>query len=264
MANAVLAKTLEKEAGGPGWGAPTRPGGPGYGGDGPIARTDTMTLGGVLSATTLLFVILCAFGYWGWTLVEAPPETGQSDFPGWIIFAVLIGFGIGLLAMLKPPLARFLGPVYAAVQGVFLGAISHWYENQWDGIVVQAVGLTAIVFLSMLFVYSVRILRVTEKMRRVVIGATMAIAVFYLVSLLLSFLNVTMPLIWDAGPFGIAFSLFVCGLAAFNLVLDFDLAERGVAAGLPKYMEWFCALGLMISIVWLYLEILRLLSKLRR
>ncbi len=263
MANAVLAKTLEKEAGGPGWGAPTAPGGAGAGA-GPIARTDTMRLGGVLSATTLLFIILLAFGYWGWNLVDTPPIEGQNDFPGWILLPILAGFGIGLVAMMKPPLARFLGPVYAAVQGVFLGAISHWYENQWDGIVVQAVALTAIVFCSMLFVYSVRILRVTEKMRRVVVGATIAIGVFYLISFLLSFLGVTAPLIWDAGPFGIAFSLFVCGLAAFNLVLDFDLAERGVAAGLPKYMEWFCALGLMISIVWLYLEILRLLSKLRR
>jgi uncharacterized YccA/Bax inhibitor family protein len=177
--------------------------------------------------------------------------------------AIIVGAVLAIAGAFRPQIARFVAPVYAAVQGLTLGAISRVYENEWNGIVVQAIGLTAIVFAAMLFVYATRIVRVTDRLRRVVIGATLGIAVFYGVSILLSLFNVGMPLIWDAGPFGILFSLFVAGLAAFNLMLDFDLAERGVRAGLPKHMEWFVALGLMVSIVWLYLEILRLLSKLR-
>lgn len=267
MANALLEKTIEREAGPEdrraGWAAPeprTRP--DATGGD-RRPPDDRMTMGGVASATGVLFVILLAGGWFGWTSVDAAPP-GEVDFPGWLLPAVLVAFGLAMVAFLRPPVARFTGPLYAVVQGLVLGAISHVYENQWDGIVVQAIGLTTIVFASMLFLYGTRIVRVTDRMRRVIIGATLGIAVFYLVSILLSFFDVGVPLIWDAGPFGIAFSFFVAGLAAFNLMLDFDLVERGVAAGLPRYMEWFCGLALMVSIVWLYLEILRLLSKLRR
>ncbi|MGQ0824646.1 MAG: Bax inhibitor-1/YccA family protein [Actinomycetota bacterium] len=257
MANALLERTIEREAEQhAGWAA-AAPAGPRE-----SVRDAPMTMGGVASATGVLFVILLGTGVWGWSLVDSAPP-GEAEIPGWLLPAVLGAFVLAIVAMFKPPLARFLGPVYAAIEGLALGAISHVYENEWDGIVVQAVGLTTIVFATMLFLYGTRIVRVTERMRRVIIGATIAIMVFYGISLLLSLLDVEMPLIWDAGPFGILFSLFVCGLAAFNLMLDFDLAERGVQAGLPKYMEWFVALGLMVSIVWLYLEILRLLAKLR-
>jgi uncharacterized YccA/Bax inhibitor family protein len=267
LANALLQKTIEREAGPDtdraGWAAPTPRTAPETTGREPRTALERMTMGGVVSATSVLFVILLAGGAYGWTLVDAAPE-GQVDVPGWLFPAVLVAVGMAIVAMLRPPLARLLGPLYAAIEGVVLGAISHVYENQWQGIVIQAIGLTALVFAAMLFVYSTRIVRVTDRMRRVVIGATLGIALFYFASILLSLFNVNLPLIWDAGPFGILFSLFVAGLAAFNLMLDFDLAERGVAAGLPKHMEWFVGLALMVSIVWLYLEILRLLSKLRR
>jgi uncharacterized YccA/Bax inhibitor family protein len=229
---------------------------------GPVVRTDRMTMGGVVSATGVLLVILLAFGAWGWSMVDPGPE-GQVEFPGWLFAALIGGVVLALVGAFRPQVARYVAPVYAAVEGLVLGAISRVFENEWNGIVVQAVALTVIVFAAMLFVYATRIVRVTDRLRRVIIGATIGIAVFYGVSLLLSLFDVSVPLIWDAGPFGILFSLFVTGLAAFNLVLDFDLAERGVRAGLPKHMEWFVALGLTVSIVWLYLEILRLLSKLR-
>jgi uncharacterized YccA/Bax inhibitor family protein len=269
VANALLERTLTREAeqngDRAGWAAPatqTAPV-PGAGGPTPGVRTDRMTMGGVASATGVLFVLLLAAGAYGWSTVNTAPE-GQVNFPGWLLPVIIGAALLAIAAAFRPPIARFAGPVYALLEGLVLGAISHVYENEWKGIVVQAVGLTAIVFAVMLFLYSTRIVRVTDRMRRVVIGATIAIAVFYGVSILLSVFGATVPLIWDAGPFGIVFSLFVAGLAAFNLMLDFDLAERAVAAGMPKYMEWFCALALMVSIVWLYLEILRLLSKLRR
>jgi len=274
VANALLEKTLEREvdrdrAGNrAGWAAPavteTEPeAATDAAGRGPVVRTDRMTMGGIASATSVLFVILLGFGAWGWTLVDPAPQ-GQVNFPGWLLPAVIGAVLLAIAGAFRPAIARFVAPIYAAVQGLVLGAISHVYENEWSGIVVQAVGLTAIVFAAMLFVYATRIVRVTDRMRRVIVGATLGIAVFYGISILLSLFSVEMPLIWDAGPFGILFSLFVAGLAAFNLMLDFDMAERGVRAALPKHMEWFVALGLMVSIVWLYLEILRLLSKLRR
>jgi len=270
VANALLEKTLQREAeengDRPGWAAP-QPGtapAPVDRGRGPGVRTDRMTMGGVASATGVLFVLLLAGGAFGWAQVESTPAGTDVNLPGWIFIALIAAAGLAIFSAFRPSIARVAGPIYALLQGVVLGAISHVYENQWNGIVVQAVLLTAIVFASMLFLYGTRIVRVTDRMRRVVIGATIGICVFYAVSLLLSLFGATVPLIWDAGPFGILFSLAVAGLAAFNLMLDFDLAERGVAAGLPKHMEWFVGLSLMVSIVWLYLEILRLLAKLRR
>jgi uncharacterized YccA/Bax inhibitor family protein len=270
VANALLEKTLQREADDngdrAGWAAPLPDAAPATidHDAGRHVRTDRMTMGGVASATGVLFVLLLAGGAFGWAQVESTPAGTDVNLPGWIFIALLGAFGLAIFASFRPALARVAGPIYAVLQGVVLGAISHVYENQWNGIVVQAVLLTAIVFGSMLFLYGTRIVRVTDRMRRVVIGATIGLCAFYLVSLLLSLFGATMPLIWDTGPFGILFSVAVAGLAAFNLMLDFDLAERGVAAGLPKHMEWFVGLGLMVSIVWLYLEILRLLAKLRR
>jgi uncharacterized YccA/Bax inhibitor family protein len=258
MANIVLDRTInhppESQAG---WAA----GGPPGVVD--VGAVDRMSVGGVVSATGVLFVLLLATGAYGWSLVDPAPE-GFAEFPTWTLFAILVGFGAVIGAMLKPHLAKFLAPVYALAEGIFLGAISHAYENEWNGIVTQAVLITAVVFATMLFLYATRIIKVTERMRRVIISATIAVGVFYLFSFLLSIFGVGMPLIWDAGPLGIAFSFAMVGLAAFNLVVDFDLVDRGVQGGLPKQMEWVCALGLMVTIVWLYLEMLRLLSKLRQ
>jgi uncharacterized YccA/Bax inhibitor family protein len=269
VGNALLQRTLDREAEGrSGWAAPapaapgTRPQSEPVGG-GPTTFAEPMTMGGVVSATGVLFVLLLGAGVVGWSLVDPGPE-GQVQFPGWLFIPLIAAAGLAILAMFRPAIARFAAPVYALLEGLVLGAISRVFENEWNGIVVQAVGLTAIVFASMLFLYGTRIVRVTDRLRRVIVGATLGIFVFYMVSLLLSLFSVGMPLIWDSGPLGILFSLVVAGVAAFNLMLDFDMIERGTAAGLPKHMEWFCALCLMVSIVWLYLELLRLLSKLRQ
>ena len=262
----VLRRVAEEDRAG--WAAPSA-GGQGTGtwappiDDGPISpyRRAVMTTSGVVTATGVLLVILVATGLIGWSSVDADP-TGVS-IPGWVFLPLLAGLGLAIASAFKPAWARVTGPLYAACQGLVLGAISKAYSLEYDGIVVQAVGLTVVVVAAMLFAYATRLIRVTERVRSTVMVATLGIAVFYGLSLLLRLFSVDMPFIWDAGPFGILFSLVVIGIAAFNLLLDFDLVERGTQAGLPKYMEWYAAFGLMVTVVWLYLEILRLLAKLR-
>jgi uncharacterized YccA/Bax inhibitor family protein len=237
------------------WGAPVD--------DGPISpyHRATMTTGGVASATGVMLALLLVAGVFGWNAVETTPT--QVDFPGWIIIALLGGFGLAIASTFKPTWARVTGPLYSVCQGLALGAISAVYEFEYDGLVVQAVGLTVLVAAAMLFAYATKLIKVTERLRSTVVVATMGIAAFYLVSLLLRLASVDMPFIWDSGPLGIGFSVLVVGIAAFNMLLDFDLADRGAKQGLPKYMEWYCAFGLMVTLVWLYLEMLRLLAKLR-
>ena len=228
----------------------------------PAPRTRTMTMGGVASATGVLLVLLVATGVVGWNSVSTPsPDTIR--FPGWLLLPLFAAVGVAFLTVFKPHLARFTGPLYALLEGLVLGAISRAYEEQWNGIVLQAVAITVLVLGVMAFLYATRIIKVTDRMRRIVIGATLALAAFYLISFVVSLIGLSVPLIWDAGPFGILFSVAVCGLAAFNLALDFDLAERGVQEGLPKEYEWFCGFALTVSLVWLYLEVLRLLGKIR-
>jgi uncharacterized YccA/Bax inhibitor family protein len=153
--------------------------------------------------------------------------------------------------------------LYALLEGLFIGAISAMFNLAYDGIVLQAVGLTFGVGISMYFLYTLRIIRATEKFRAVVMTATMGIAVFYLIVWVMSLFGYNnMTFIHEGSTFGIVFSLVVVVIAALNLILDFDMIEQGAAAGVPKYMEWYGAFGLMVTFVWLYLEILRLLSKL--
>jgi uncharacterized YccA/Bax inhibitor family protein len=181
-----------------------------------------------------------------------------------MLIPVLVGFGVAILTVFKPAWARITAPLYALIQGVVLGAISHLYELMWDGIVLQAIGLTIGVFAVMLFIYSTRIIRVTNKLRTGIIAATGAIVLVYLVDIVLMLFGADIPFIHEGGTFGILFSLAVVGVAAFNLMLDFDLVEQGVARQWPKHMEWYAGFGLMVTLVWLYLEMLRLLGKLRR
>ncbi len=220
---------------------------------------ERMTAAGVSRSALILLAIFVPAAVYGWTQVEI------GEFPGWIIVALLVGIGAVILGAVKPQWTPVIGPVYAIVEGALVGAISHVYQNAYGvGIVPNAIMATFLTVIVMAVLYATRTIRVTERLRSVVIGATMAIFVFYMLSLGLSFFNVTMPLVWDAGPLGILFSLAVIVLAAFNLLLDFDLIERGVAAGAPAWMNWYAAFGLLVTVVWLYLEILRLLGKLQR
>ena len=237
---------------------------------GPISG-DTMRLGGTLSAAAILLGILVVAGGVAWQSVEVVtqrnPLTGEtvvtSGLPGWIIIAALAGFGIGILTVFKPKLARITGPVYAVLLGSVAGAISHFYEVQFSGIVLQALGLTVGVFVMMLVLYATRTIRVTDKLRSGIFAATGAVALVYLVSIVLGLFGTQVPMIHESGPVGILFSRAVVVIASMNLLVDFDMIERGVTMGAPRYMEWYGAFGLMVTLVWLYLELLRLLSKLR-
>lgn len=221
-----------------------------------------MTVSGTASASMVLFALLLVSAVVGWIAV-AEPQPGVLSFPPMAFVGAIIGFIAVMVTVFKPMTSHILGPVYAVGQGLFVGALSKMFDATYSGIVVQAVGTTLAVFGVMLFLYRTRILRVTDKFRRIVIGATLGVMVFYLASFVFSMFGANVSFFSSSSGVGILFSLFVAGLAAFNLALDFDFIERGEAMGLPRRMEWFAALGLLVTLVWLYLEVLRLLAKLR-
>lgn len=234
--------------------------------DGPIspwAGAKVMTVGGTATATGVLLVLLLASATYGWMNTDVNLE-GSWNLPMMAIVGIIVGFVCAIVVAFKPGLARILGPIYAIGEGVFLGAISKAYNENYNGIVIQAVGATLGVFAVMLVLYKSRIIKVTNRFRRNVIMATLGLGLFYLVSIVLSLFGVEVPFINSASLLGIGFSIFAAGLASLNLALDFDLIERGAKEGWPKQMEWFCAFGLLITLVWLYLELLRLLAKLQR
>jgi uncharacterized YccA/Bax inhibitor family protein len=255
--------------GGAVWAPPGQTGAPPID-DGPVSewRPGAMTVRGSIIATAVLFVLLLASATAGWMATEGATigADGQEQyqFPPVAFLGVIIGIGCVIGCYFKPRLARILGPIYALAQGFFLGAISKAYETFYDGIVLQAAGATIAVFGLMLLLYNTRIIKVTDRFRRNVIFATLGVMALYLVSIVMSLFGAEIPFINEPSAFGIAFSVFVCGLAAVNLALDFDFIERGSKAGLAKDYEWVAAVGLLVTIVWLYLEILRLLAKLRQ
>ena len=224
-------------------------------------RTDAMTVNGTVWATAALLVLVIASGAYGWSSVDVTSES--VSLPGWIFPVVLGALGVAILTIFKPNLARFTAPVYALLEGAFLGAISGLYNAAYDGIVVQAVGLTIGVFAVMLFLYGTRIIKVTEKLRMGIFAATGAVFLVYMANMVLSLFDAEVPFLHDTGPLGIGISLVIVAVAAFNLLLDFDFVERGVAAGAPAKTEWYAAFGLVVTIVWLYLELLRLLALLQ-
>lgn len=236
----------------------------------PLVRK-TMTVNGVISATASLFVLLLISAAIGWFQTGAPEEVVFSDgtvgynnsIPMLAWGGLIVGVGLTFLLMFKPHLAKFIAPIYAIAEGFFVGAISRAYENMFDGLVVQAAGMTLVVFGVMLVLYRTRIIKVTERFRKIVIMATIGIMVFYGISFLISLFGGSVSFLSSPSLMGIGFSVFVAGLAAFNLALDFDFIERGSKQGLDKDFEWYAAFGLLVTIIWLYLEMLRLLAKLR-
>jgi uncharacterized YccA/Bax inhibitor family protein len=220
-------------------------------------RTTTMTIAGTVGKTALLLAILTATAGWTWT------QAGNHTLNPMILMGAAIGgMIVAFITIFKPTVAPFTAPIYAALEGAFLGAISNYVEQRYPGIAVQAVALTCGTMATMLFLYATRIIRVTQRLAMGIVAATAAICLVYVVSFILSMFHVPVPFLDSASPLSIGFSLFVVGLAAFNLLLDFDFIERGAASGAPRVMEWYGAFGLIVTLVWLYLEILRLLSKL--
>jgi uncharacterized YccA/Bax inhibitor family protein len=187
----------------------------------------------------------------------------QTLSQGMLIGALIGGLVLAFATIFKPTWAPYTGPLYAACQGFFLGAVTNIVNQFYPGIAVQAVSLTFGVTFLMLFLYGTRIIRVTDKLAAGIAAATGAIFLVYLATWVLGFFGVRVPYIHESGMIGIGFSVFVVGLAAFNLLLDFAFVERGAYQGAPKYMEWYAAFGLMVTLIWLYMEILRLLMKLQ-
>jgi uncharacterized YccA/Bax inhibitor family protein len=226
-----------------------------------LPGSGTMTEKGTLNKFFLLFLLVMGSASLTWKAFY----DGVNVMP-WMMGSAILGFITAMVIIFKKEWSAYLAPVYGLLEGVFLGAISATYNNVFaksaPGIVTQAVLLTFGTVISMYLLYRFRIIKVTEKFRSIVLMATAGIAIFYLLAIVLRLFHVDIAFIHEGSMLGIGFSLVVVAVAALNLLLDFDMIEKGVAAGAPKFMEWYGAFGLLVTIVWLYLEILRLLSKL--
>ena len=222
--------------------------------------TQAMTIEGTTIKTGFLLVLAAIAAVFTWVQFT---NGGPAAMP--LMWGGAIGgLVLAIATIFKPTWAPVTAPGYAMAEGLFLGGISAMYNSFYDGIVFQAVVLTFTTLLSMLIVYRAGWVRATEKFKAGVFAATGAIFFVYLISMVMGMFGHGVPYIHDSGAIGIGFSLFVVVIAALNLVLDFDFIEQGAARQAPKYMEWYGAFGLMVTLVWLYLEILRLLSKLSR
>lgn len=233
------------------------------GGGTTLTSGDPMTLGGTVAKTYLLLGITIAACAVTWHFAFASTSAAAGMFP-LVIGGFVLGMIIAFVIIFNPRLAPILAPFYAAFEGLALGGVSAYYEASYPGIVMQSVGLTLCVFIAMLLSFNSGLIKATEKFKMGVCAATMGVFIFYLLSMVMSFgFGMHVPMIHDSGLFGIGFSLFVVVLAALNLVLDFDFIQTGVAKRAPKNMEWYAAFGLMVTLIWLYIEVLRLISKLR-
>ncbi|HIM50447.1 MAG TPA: Bax inhibitor-1/YccA family protein [Acidobacteria bacterium] len=223
-----------------------------------VVGHETMTIGGTVNKTAMSLAILfvAAMYVWGRGTAEGLPM-------GLVVGGFIGGFVVALVTVFKQTWAPYTTPLYAALEGLALGGISYLFEQRYPGIVAQAVFLTFGTLGALLFAYRSGIIRATENFKLGVFAATGGIGIVYLLSFVLGFVGINVPLIHSSGTFGILFSLFVVVIAALNLVLDFDFIEEGAERGAPKYMEWYGAFGLLVTLVWLYLEILRLLAKLQ-
>lgn len=222
-----------------------------------VDYNDTMTVSGTINKSFIMLLLLVATAFGTWTLA----------FNGYnpIVLAIggaIIGMILVLVSTFKPHLSTYLAPAYALFEGLFIGGISAIFEAMYPGIVINAVGATFVTFLVCLGLYRYKIVKVTEKFRSIVVAATIAIAVYYLITWLLSMFTSFVPVHYGNSWMSIGISVFVIVIASLNLFLDFDQIEKGANERMPKYMEWYGAMGLMITLVWLYIEFLRLLSKL--
>lgn len=217
---------------------------------------EAMTINGTVNKSFITLIILLGSAFSTWML----HFDGYNVLP-MAIGGGLVGFVLALITCFKPKASPFLVPLYAIAEGMFLGALSAQYEMQTGGITLQAALLTMGVFLALLVAYKTRVIKATENFKLGVFAATGGIAVVYLISFVLSFFGIRMPYLHDSSWIGIGISVVIVIVAALNLVLDFDFIENGAAQGAPKYMEWYGAFGLMVTLVWLYLEMLRLLAK---
>lgn len=230
-------------------------------------QEDRMTIEGAVNKTGLMLLIVIFAALFTWRKFFSAYDFSSTENAMALISPWLIGGGIGgfiaaIVTVFKPKIANITAPVYAVLQGLFLGGISAFFESMYPGLVMRAVALTFGVFFILLFLYRSGKIRATGKFRMGVIAATGGIALIYFISFIAGLFGANLGFLHGNSMFSIGFSLVVVAIAALNLILDFDFIERGAASGAPKYMEWYGAFGLMVTLIWLYLEILRLLSKL--
>ncbi|MGD0154408.1 MAG: Bax inhibitor-1/YccA family protein [Thermacetogeniaceae bacterium] len=224
----------------------------------PIPAAGRMTLAGTIDRAMLLFAVLVIAAAWTWNLYF----TGNS-IASYLAVGLIGGLAVALVIIFVRHLAPYLAPVYAAFEGLALGGLSATFQGLYYGIVMQAVLVTVCIMGVMFLLYRSRIIRATKRFWIGVTAATGGVMLFYLVDIVLSFFNIQIPFFNSGGIIGIAISLVIICVASLNLILDFDVIERGVQSGQPKYMEWYAAFGLMVTLVWLYLEVLRLLARRR-
>ncbi len=227
-----------------------------------VATTgDVMTKENTANAIATLFGVFGIASFFGWTLAK---QNGVvAVFPGWLIIAVIAAIGIAIVTNFRREQAMPLGLAYAVAKGMFIGGFSHAMNVRYNGIALQALLATSAVFAVMWVLWRTGTIKVTERFKSVVMAATMGVMVMYLISFVASFF-VSVSFLSSPSPLGILMSVAIAGLAAFNLLLDFDMIEKGIAYRAPGHMAWFSAFGLLVTVAWLYLEILRLLAKLNR
>jgi len=223
----------------------------------------TMTVRGAINKFGFMMLMLIAGAAYNWNLYEQLKQDTMQT----LMWVGIIGGLISALAItFKPNWAPFLAPLYALLEGLFIGAISAImnaaFADSYPGLIMQAVGLTFGVALAMFLLYNFRVISATERFKSIVFTATLGIGIFYLITMVLRLFGVNVSFMYDSSLLSIGISLFVVGIAALNLIMDFDMIEQGAERGAPKFMEWYGAFGLMVTIVWLYIEMLKLISKL--
>ncbi len=228
-------------------------------------KEEVMTLNGTVNKVLLMFFLVLLGAFYTWKIffdrVAVDPQLAARAVSPWMIGGAVGGLITALITIFKRTWAPVTAPVYAVVEGLFLGGISAYFEAQFPGIVIQAVGLTLGTLFALLLAYKSGWIKATENFKLGVVAATGGIFLIYMVSFILRIFGISAGFIHNSGPIGIGFSLVVVVVAALNLVLDFDFIEHGAESGAPRYMEWYAAFGLMVTLIWLYLEMLRLLAK---
>ncbi|HEY6452760.1 MAG TPA: Bax inhibitor-1/YccA family protein [Steroidobacteraceae bacterium] len=228
----------------------------------PALESERMTLQGTINKSFLLLVVLMGTALWPWSQYLASGNPAVVGLP--VMIGVVGGLVLAIVICLRPVTAPYLAVPYAALEGLAIGGISALLEKRYPGIAIQATALTFAVLAALLLAYTTRLIRVTQRFRAIVVGGTGAIFLLYLMTAVLRLFHIDTPFMNDSSALSIGLSLVIVGFAALNLVLDFDLIESGVTQGAPRYMEWYGAFGLLVTLVWLYMEILRLLSKVRQ
>lgn len=230
------------------------------------SSTSGMTIRGTVNKCFLLIFLVFPTAIWSWNQAF-PGGWGDSPapvLPWWYIPVIFLSLGLGLLIGFKKHLAPFIAPLYALSSGLTLGAFSAFFEARFPGIVFQATLCTMGTFVALLLAYTSRLIRPSENFKLGVIAATGGIAFVYLINLVLHFFGMRVPFIHESGPLGIGISIFITIIAALNLVLDFDFIEKATELKLPKYMEWYAAFGLIVTLIWLYIEFIKLIAKSRK